>query len=123
LYRRLSIVNKRASAQEFEQAAVELHLSLEKDLREYQAEIASVRDKVWPTFAGSLGTGLPVGGVAAVTLTYINGMEYAFSAAAVAVGLALLKDLLNLKGEQRKAVARAAPPISYLSQVAEEFGE
>jgi hypothetical protein len=123
IYRRLSVVNKGTSAQQFEQAATELHLSLEKDLREYRAELAAARDKLWPTFTDSLGASLPTGGVAAVAASYLGGIEFAFSAAAVAVGLALLKGLLNLKGEARRTSAGAAPPISYFSQVAERLAK
>jgi hypothetical protein len=48
-------------------------------------------------------------------------MQYAFAATAVATGLTLIKGLLDLRAEENKAKARAAPTVSCLSQVKDNF--
>jgi hypothetical protein len=122
LQSRLGAIGRTPVVEEWDRAESELILSLSKDVREYQADLAAARDKCWPSLAGALGATLPAGGAAAIALNYLGATQHAFAAAAVAGGFAMAKGLLELRANTKDIVARVSPSVSYLSQVRTAFG-
>lgn len=109
------------SAEDLGHAAREVQNSLEKELRQYQAEFSATRDKLWPQLVSSVNTSLATGGVAAVAMAYIGGPGHALAASILAASLAMLKAALDVRAERSKLSASVSPAVSYLSTVSTDF--
>jgi acyl-coenzyme A thioesterase PaaI-like protein len=114
---RLAVLSKVPSSEDLIAAGGELQNQVRSDLRKYQAELAAVRNKLWPTLVGTLNTNLAAGGVAAVAMNFIGGPGYALAASVLAGSLSLIKGSLDLSIEKKKLEASQSPAVSYLARV------
>jgi hypothetical protein len=100
-----------------QQLQTEARIALIQELKTFQNEVTSARDKLWPSLVSSLNTTLAAGGATAVAFNYFGGAGYALAGSIVASALSLLKGSLELKAEIAKAQRSASPSITYLSRV------
>lgn len=84
---------------------------------EYQNELLSVRDKLWPAFVGSLNQGLAASGLAAVTFNYLGGTEYLLASSILGASLTFIKGALTVKNEIKKNKREVSPVVNYLTTI------
>jgi len=92
--------------------------SLQTELRNYQAEFTSHRDKIWPRMASTLNSVFVSGSLGAVAMSYIGGPGKALLGSIGGASIAVLQTSLDWRAESRKLLNSSAPSISYLSRVA-----
>lgn len=110
---RFGVLSRFPETEHLLMASREIQHELGNELRQFRAEIGSIRDRLWPTLLSS--TNVTTSGVAAVAFNYIGGPAYALLASVLASSLALLKSTLDLRAEKRKIEASQAPPAAYLA--------
>ncbi len=117
----LSSIASLSSLSEVRSKQDDLRRAISKEVREYQASIASVRDKLWPTLVRVAGTtGLVGGSAVAIVYEYLFGGPLGVLAASIGgSALAALQSGLELRGEKQKVERQARPSIAYLSKVAD----
>ena len=118
---RLSAIKEEASVGHLGVSATRIRQDLHSELRKYQAEMRSVRDKLWPSIVSSTVKSFGSGSLAAVSMNYIGGPGYALAASVVVASLALLNSTLDLRAERRKLEGSVAPGIAYLSEIGGRF--
>jgi hypothetical protein len=92
--------------------------SLQTELRNYQAEFTSHRDKIWPRMASTLNSVFVSGSLGAVAMSYIGGPGKALLGSIGGASIAVLQTSIDWRAESRKLLNSSAPSISYLSRVA-----
>ncbi|MDL2243292.1 hypothetical protein LJB84_00400 [Bacteroidales bacterium OttesenSCG-928-J19] len=95
----------------------EILSSTRKGIHEYQNELLSAKDKLWPTFIGSLNQGLAASGLAAVTFNYLGGTDYLLASSILGASLTLIKGGLAINNERRKTKREASPVVNYLTTI------
>lgn len=95
----------------------EILLNTKKEIFEYQNEIKSIRNRLWPEFIGSLNHGLASTGMAAVAFNYLGGTEYLLGASIIGASLSLLKSSLSINNEFSKQKRKKSPIMNYLTRV------
>lgn len=122
LERRIAVLAKPVDAEFRLQIGDELKLVIEKELREYRAELAAARSKFFPSAIMALcGTGA-AGGLIAAALTVI-GLGGTFWAMAVPPALGIWGAKLVATAEMRRVQGRASPGLAYLSRVKDLAGK
>lgn len=99
-------------------AEADVKREIEKELKEYRAELASARDNVWPKLIPAVTRGGAIAGLAAVGLQFIAGGPLGVVAGSIAgASLGLLKSALEYRSEIKKVERKASSSIAFLSQV------
>jgi hypothetical protein len=114
---RLSKVSISEDPSEILYAQAELKKDIEKELKDYRADLASARDNVWPKLVPSVTTG-SLAGIAAVGLQFITGGTMGIVAGSIAsASLVVLKSALECRADFNKVVRKVSPSVAYLSQL------
>lgn len=99
-------------------AQADVKRELEKELKEYRADLAAARDNIWPKLIPTVTAGGSVAGLAAIGLQFISGGPLGVVAGSIAgASLGLLKSTLEYRAEIKKVERKASGSIAFLSQI------
>lgn len=93
-----------------------------KGIIEYQNELLSAKDKLWPAFVGSLNQGLAASGLAAVTFNYLGGTDYLLASSILGASLTFIKGALTVKNQVKKNKREVSPVVNYLTTIKKKIG-
>lgn len=99
----------------------EILKSTQKEILEYQNELLSAKEQLWPAFIRGINQGLIPNGLAAVTFNYLGGTEYLLAGSILGTALAFVQGGLVVNNKIRKIKRGVSPVVNYLTTISKKL--
>ena len=111
-----------ASSQKVQKIAINTSDAILKGVEKYQAEMAQLKDKLWPNLVGAIGSKTTLAGIAALGASVILSPA-SMILASIPTLVEPAKVVLKWSADMKKIKRKASTTIAYLSAINQQIAK